>query len=232
VIRGAAAEVVTGKKNLAKMLKPIVEVERYAATSPEPHSIGLDRTRAYVASRATRKIDIIDRASWKKVGELDPPGMPWGMTFSGGALVMTCGETDEDYRRIRRYVPDEGWAKSFVGCPDDTGSHLALYGGRVLLGQWYNQKLLLIDHGGAVSRSYDTPHGVAGVAIVGEIAVVLGTDEEEHGEYYISRIDLSNGASEDIATVPFRGRGLAFDGSRFWSNHREADGVVVFTLPG
>ena len=37
---------------------------------------------------------------------------------------MTCGETDEDLRRIRSYVPGRGFEDGFIACPDDTGSHL------------------------------------------------------------------------------------------------------------
>jgi hypothetical protein len=70
------------------------------------------------------------------------------------------------------------------------------------------------------------------VVVVGDTAVVIGTDDEEHGTYYVTKIDLNSGASEDIATVPFHARGLAFDGSRFWTNYRSGDQVVVFTLPG
>jgi len=158
--------------------------------------------------------------------------MPWGMTFGGGAVVMTCGEGDEDHRRVHRYIPSEGFDSTVIPCPDDTGSHLALYGGRVLLGQWYNQKLLLLNHDGTIARSYAAPHGIAGVAAIDDMACVLGTDDEDHGEYWISRVDLRTGASDDLATVPFRARGLAWDGSRFWTNHREADRTVTFTLPG
>jgi hypothetical protein len=214
------------------MLKSIVELDRLVSTSPEPHSVAVRGKDVWVASRATRRIDVIDRDAWKKTGEIEPPGMPWGMTFGGGALVMTCGEGNDDNRRIHRYVPHEGFDKHIVACPEDTGSHLALYGGRVLLGQWYNRKLLLLDGDGGITRSYDAPHGIGGVAVVDDVACVLGTDDEEQGTYWISRVDLRSGASDDLATVPFHARGLAWDGSRFWTNHREADRTVTFSLPG
>jgi hypothetical protein len=211
--------------------KSIVELERREATSPEPHAVAIDGNTVYVSSRATRRIDTIDRDSWKRTGELDSPGMPWGMTFGDGALVMTCGETSEDTRRIRRYTKAAGFDASFVACPDDTGSHLAIYESRVLLGQWYNKKLLLLENDGSVARTYDAPHGIAGVAVVDGVACLLGTDDEEDGDYFISRVDLEDGNAEDLALVPFRARGLSYDGSRFWTNHREADRVVTFVLP-
>ncbi|HVA28790.1 MAG TPA: hypothetical protein VNF68_11455 [Candidatus Baltobacteraceae bacterium] len=214
------------------MLKSIVELDRLVSATPEPHSVAVRGKDVWIASRATRRIDVMERERWKKVEEIEPPGMPWGMTYGGGAVVMTCGEGDEDHRRVHRYIPSEGFEKHVVECPEDTGSHLALYGGRVLLGQWYNKKLLLLDHDGSVTRSYDAPHGIAGVAVIDDMACVLGTDDEDHGEYWISRVDLRAGTSGDLATVPFHARGLAWDGSRFWTNHREADRIVTFTLPG
>jgi hypothetical protein len=214
------------------MLKPIVELDRLVSTSPEPHSIAIRGKDVWVGSRATRRIDVIERDSWKKTGEIEPPGMPWGMNYGGGAIVMTCGEGSDDNRRVHRYVPGEGFDTLDMACPDDTGSHLALYGGRVLLGQWYNKKLLLLSDDGSVVRSWSAPHEICGVAVIDDMAAILGTDDEDTEAYYMSRLDLRTGVADDLATVPFRARGLAWDGSRFWTNHREADRTVSFALPG
>ena len=40
------------------------------------------------------------------------------------------------------------------------------------------------------------------------------------------------GSSMAFAAVPFAARSLAFDGAKFWSNHRVANETVSFTLPG
>ena len=214
------------------MLQPIVELDRLVSVSAQPHAIAVDGDTIYVSSRATQGIDIIDRTGWNKRAAIDTPGMPWGMTFGDGELVMTCGETPDDYRRIRRYVPQRGFRDGFMACPDDTGSHLALYQNRVLLAQWYNKVLLHIDDEVGILRRYDAPHGIAGVATVGDDAYILGTDDEDAGEYWITRLSLLTGHAEDVATVPFHARGLAWDGQRFWTNFREGDRVIAFRLPG
>ena len=214
------------------MLKAILEVERFVSPSPEPHSVAVRGKDVWIASRATRKIDVIEREGWRKTGEIDPPGMPWGMNYGGGSIVMTCGEAPDDTRSIHRYIPGEGFDSLDIPCPDDTGSHLALYGGRILLGQWYNKKLLLLGEDGSVSHTWSAPHEICGVAVIDDMAAILGTDEEENGDYYLSRLDLRSGLADDLAIVPFRARGLAWDGSRFWTNHREADRTVTFALPG
>jgi hypothetical protein len=212
------------------MLKSIVETDRLVSASPEPHSVAVRGKDVWIASRATRCIDVMDRDGWRKTGEIETPGMPWGMNYGGGAIVMTCGEGPDDTRRLHRYIPGEGFDEFLLDCPDDTGSHLALYGGRLLLGQWYNKRLLLLNENGSIVRAWQTPHEIAGVAVIDDIACVLGTDEEEHGDYYITQVDLRSNIAKDLALVPFRARGLAWDGSRFWTNHREADRTVTFTI--
>jgi len=213
------------------MLKPIVEIDRLVSVSPEPHAVAVRGKDVWISSRATRKIDVMAREGWGKVGEIDPPGMPWGMNFGGGALLMTCGEGDDDHRFVHRYNPGEGFDEPAIAAPDDTGSHLALYGGRVLLGQWYNKRLLLLAGDGAVVHTWNVPHEICGVAVIDDMACMITTDDEATEEYFLTRLDLRGGAATDLAAVPFRARGLAWDGSRFWTNHREADRTVTFVLP-
>ncbi|MBV8488978.1 MAG: hypothetical protein JO199_00510 [Candidatus Eremiobacteraeota bacterium] len=213
------------------MPQPIVELDRLVAISPEPHSIATDGETMWIASRATRKIDVVDPERWTKTGEIVPPGMPWGMTYADGEVVMTCGEPPDDNRFVRRYALEKGFISSPLPCPEDSGSHLAVYQGRVLLGQWYNKQLLLLDEDGNVVKSYLSPHEICGVTVINNAAYALTTDDEDNGDYWITRIDLNDGSVEDVALVPFRARGLAWDGERFWTNHREADRTVVFSLP-
>lgn len=215
------------------MLAPIVELDRIDSFSPEPHSIASDGQTVWVASRATRNVDVIDRAQWKKIGEIEPPGMPWGMTYGAGAVYMTCGEGPDDNRNVHRYVPGKGFDEMSLPCPDDTGSHLTISGGRVLLAQWYNRRLLLLDGAGKAIAEFHVPHGIAGVAAKNGAVYVLGTDEEEHGEYYITRLDVGDPERkpEDVALVPFPARGLAWDGTDWWTNHREAHKTIRFALP-
>lgn len=213
------------------MIKEIVEIDRLASVSQKPHSVATDGKTVWIGSRETRRIDVMDPSRWLKIGEVDPPGMPWGMTYCAGEIAMTCGEGGDDLRRIRRFTPGSGFLDGYVDCPDDTGSHLAIYGGRVLLGQWYNKVLLSLDDKGAVLHTYAAPHGIAGLALVDNAAYVLGTDDEDMGEYWITRMNLKDGIANDVATVPFHARSLAWDGSRFWTNHREADQTVTFALP-
>jgi len=55
------------------------------------------------------------------------------------------------------------------------------------------------------------------------------TDDEESDDYFLGKIGGDGtGAFTDLARIPFAARALAFDGSRFWTNHREANEIVAF----
>jgi hypothetical protein len=64
------------------------------------------------------------------------------------------------------------------------------------------------------------------------IYVLRGTEQGE-GDWRIARLDprAETPEIEELARVPFQCRSLAYDGERFWTNHREADRIVSFTLP-
>jgi hypothetical protein len=219
------------------VVTPIVELVRKTAHEPEPHSVASDGTLLWIGSRASRLISVIEPATWKRLDVIEPAGMPWGMTYGDGALVMTCaeslGQSDDDTRRIRRYVLGQGFTDGFVPVPDDTGSHLALYEGHILLGQWYRRRLLLLDQAAATVDTYAVPHQIAGVVVRERQAYLLTTDDETDGAYWITCLDLDDRATpaRDVALVPFPARSLAWDGQRFWTNHREANQTVAFRLP-
>jgi hypothetical protein len=46
----------------------------------------------------------------------------------------------------------------------------------------------------------------------------------------LTRIDARGGQPkiEDVARIGFKARALAFDGERFWTNHREQHEIVAF----
>jgi hypothetical protein len=99
--------------------------------------------------------------------------------------------------------------------------------------QWYNKRILSLDDRGRVGSTVNVPHEICGQVVVLGLFYLVTTDEEEHGDYWITRVDARNGEvkSEDLARIGFPARALAFDGQRFWTNHREANEIVAFTVP-
>jgi hypothetical protein len=221
------------KKREAKPfdMEDVTESMRLPSPAPRPQSIAFDGENLWMGSIETNRLYAINPRQWTIVEESRAPGKPWGMTVVGDELRVICGEGEDDSRVIRRFVPGHGFkAQDAIGCPDDTGSQLSYDGVRLYVSQWYKQRLLGIDERGNVVHRIDVPHQICGQCYTNGAFYLLTTDDEETSDYFLTRVS-ANGAgysSEDLARVPFAGRALAYDGSRFWTNHRESNQIVAF----
>jgi hypothetical protein len=209
----------------------IQEIRRLASPAPKPQSIAWDGHTLWMGSRETRRIYALNPSTWTVSWECPAPGIPWGMTVADGELRVLCGEGDDDHRFIRRLVPGQGFDEIFhLPCPDDSGSHLSHDACRLYVSQWYPKKIIRLDPAGAPEQVYSANHGICGHTLVDGVFYLVTTDHEETTEYWLTRLDPRAAVPEavDIATIPFAARGLAFDGTRFWTNHREQDQIVAF----
>lgn len=216
-------------------LKTITEAMRRPSPAPRPQALAADGEVLWMGSLETCRLYCIDIAHWTVREETKAPGKPYGVTVMGDELRVLLSEGEEDHRIIRRYIPGHGFKNDgAITCPDDTGSQLAFDGDRLYVSQWYNKKIISLDAAGKVGSVIDAPHGICGQVIVGGVFYVLGTDDEDSNEYFLTRIDARNGSpkTEDLARVNFQGRALAYDGARFWTNHREQHEMVAFTVDG
>jgi hypothetical protein len=216
-------------------MKKIQELRRLPSPAPKPQSLVWDGASLWMGSRQTWVVHSLDAATWSVAWTTTAPGIPYGMTVVDGELRVLCGETDEDHRIIRRCVPGEGFdAKFGIPCPDDTGSQLSFDGRHLVVSQWYPKKLIVIDDLGKALQVIDVPHGICGQVFAEGCFYLLTTDAEETTDYWITRVDPRPTVPkiEDLAHVPFQGRALAFDGHNFWTNHREQNEIVCFSLPG
>jgi sugar lactone lactonase YvrE len=211
----------------------IKEALRLPSPAPRPQSIAFDGELLWMGSVETSRVYAIDPHQWTVTQEEPAPGKPWGITVVGDELRVLCGETGEDLRRIRRFVPGHGFkTKEFLACPQDTGSQLSYDGIRLYVSQWYNQRILGIDEAGEVVRTIDLPRGICGQTFSDGSFYTVTTDDEESDDYFLTRVHVNGGAPsiEDLARVPLKARGLAYDGARFWTNHRERNEIVAFTI--
>ena len=214
-------------------MNAITELMRMPSPAPRPQALAFDGELLWMGSIETSRLYALDPVHWTVREEAAAPGKPWGMTAMGDELRVICGETSEDHRTIRRFIPGHGFRdEEAIGCPDDTGSHLGYDGDRLYVSQWYNKRILSLDAKGAVGSVIEAPHGICGQVVREGAFFVLGTDEEEHGPYFVTRIDARNGniTVDDLAVLHFPARALAYDGSRFWTNHRENNEIVAFTF--
>ena len=212
-------------------MKNIQELQRLASPAPKPQSLAWDGTTLWMGSRETKRIYAINPTTWTVGWECAAPGTPYGITVVGSELRVLCSETTEDHRVIRRCVPGQGFDPDFaLPCPDDTGSQLSYDGQRLHVSQWYPKKVVAVAADGNPERVIAAPHGICGQVFVDGTLYLAGTDAEDTLEYWLTRMDL-RGATPviaDVARIPFQARALTWDGTKFWSNHREQNQIVAF----
>ena len=215
-------------------MNDIQEIQRLASSAPKPQSLAWDGMTLWMGSRETRRIYGINPTAWTVGWESAAPGTPWGMTAVGTELRVLCGETAEDNRIIRRCIPGHGFdAKFGIPCPDDTGSQLGYDGQRLHVSQWYPKKVLTLGAEGNVERVINVPHGICGQVFAGRFIYLVTTDDETTTNYWLTRVDPRPATPriDDLVRIPFAARALAFDGARFWTNHREQNQIVSFARP-
>jgi len=214
-------------------MQKVVEVLRAPSPAPLPQSLAFDGQYLWMGSIETSRIYAIDPKQWTVKEESQAPGKPWGMTAIGDELRVLCGEAPDDDRFIRRFIPGHGFKSEYrLACPENTGSQLGYDGRNLSVSQWYQKKVLTLDENGNVLRTLESPRGICGQVFHDGAFYLLTTENEENPEdYFVTRIDPQDGSATDLARLHFAARGLAFDGQNFWSNHRQANEMIAFTLP-
>ncbi len=208
----------------------VTEALRLPSPAPRPQSIAFDGEKLWLGSIETNRIYALDPRQWTLVEEDKAPGKPWGMTVVGDELRVICGEGDDDDRVVRRFVPGHGFkTQDAFRCPDGTGSQLSYDGTWLYVSQWYNRRILGLDERGNVIREIGLSHQVCGQCYADGAFYLVTTDDEESNEYFLTKVSPDGeNRSEDLARIPFAARALAYDGARFWTNHREANQIVAF----
>ena len=204
--------------------------------SPAPLPLGLaaDGETLWMASRETHRLYAIDTAKWTASDEGEAPGGPFGMTFVGDEIYAILGIGPKDHDRyIYRFVPGHGFKSNRIACPDLTGAHLAWDGDTLFLTQAANTRIVALDGDGAIVREIPlAPRAPVGMTIVeGHFYLITGDAEFENLEFWKIDARTEKPAFTVLATIPFDARGLTYDGSRFWTSHRDNNEIVAFAKP-
>jgi hypothetical protein len=211
-------------------LPAITELERLPSPAPTPQALAWHAGELWFGSRDLQRIYRMDRKNWTVLEEVVALGTPWAAVSVGSVLWFTLGEGPDDDRYLRRFEVGRGFSKERIACPDFTGSYLSYDGEDLYLSQWYNHRILKLDESGNIGREIAVGAEISGHAFVdGSIYVLRGT-EQNGGDWKLARLDPREATPkvEELARVPFQCRSLAYDGERFWTNHREADRIVCF----
>lgn len=212
-------------------MQEISELLRLPSPAPKPQPIAFDGDAIWIGAWGTQRLYAIDPQKWTVREEAPAPGRPFGMTVIGDELRVLLAIDDDD-RYIYRFVPGHGFkTDGRIACPDLTGSHIAYDGDTLFLSQNANKRILAIDGSGTVLREIPLTRRPLGMTIVdGCFHLLLGDDEND--DVRLTKLDArgENPVASELASVPFDARGLAYDGARFWTNHRDDNEIVAFSI--
>lgn len=213
-------------------MEDVKELTRRPAPGARPQPLAFDGTSLWTGSWETDHIYQVDPKTGATVAEFPAPGKPYGLAFLGGELRVVVAIGDDDDRFFFRFKPGVGFdLASKVACPDFTGSHLASDGKSLYLAQMHDQRILVMDAGGTIEREIPLPTRIGGMGFRDGTLYVITAD----AEFEILRfaaLDVAQPAPQavEVAAIPFDARSLAFDGSVWWTNHREASEMVSFSV--
>jgi hypothetical protein len=213
-------------------MQTIKELERHIAPGGRPQPLAFHEGTLWMGSWDTHHLYAIDPKTWAVLDEVAAPGQPYGIAAFDGALrtVLAIGEEDERY--FYRFVPGQGFdLESKTPCPDTTGSHLASDGTTLYLAQMTHGKILAFDAQGAVLREIALPTRSGGIGF-GPGAFYMITADDEFDVLQLATLDITLDHPEAVplAPMPAEARSLAFDGTSWWTNLREANETIAFTL--
>jgi len=216
------------------VLAPIEELLRMPAPCPEPQALACDGTDLWVGCVDTSRIFGLRGNTGEIFEEASAPGEPIGMTVTGDALRVVTSEGTDDHRFIRRYVFGHGFKTEGIACPDDTGSFLGYDGDALFLSQRHQKRILELDATGAVRRTIAVPREITGMVVIGGRFFLMTVESKDSLHSKIMRVDARKGEPEivELADVPFKGRSLAWDGTKFWTNSRSEKMIVAFSAVG
>jgi hypothetical protein len=217
-----------------QIVTEINETRRLRAPGPEPLGLAFDGATLWIASREAHRLYAVDPMSWTVGEEAESPGAPFGIAVAGDELrvVIGYGEDDDD-RYIYRFVPRHGFKSDRIECPDLSGVHLAFNGGTLFLSQAHNMRILALDYRGTVTRRIQLDRVPVGMTIIDGFFYLV-TGDKDFKNLQLTKVDDRGETPRltALAAIPFAARGLAFDGSCFWTGDRRANEIVAFTVSG
>jgi hypothetical protein len=213
-------------------LATIDELVRIPAPCPSPMGLACDGTDLWIGSIDTNRIYGLKAQQGTVFEEAPAPGRPFGITVTGDALRVVVADS-EGNRYLRRYIMGKDFKSEAIPCPQLTGSFLAYDGDRLFLSQRDNKVILELDDTGTVLRTISVPRQITGMVIVAGRFYLVTTESREVDDYRLLSLDARKAQPEvhELASIPFAGRSLGFDGTKFWTNSIDENSIVAFAKP-
>jgi hypothetical protein len=196
-----------------------------------PQPIAFHGGSLWVGCWDTATLYEIDAKTWSVKSEVALPDKPYGIASFGGALHLVIGDGEADDRYIYRFVPGKPFSHDDrIACPDFTGSHLATNGKALYLAQQTHRRLVELDESGKPARTIPFPVRSAGIGFAGDAFYMIAADDDfDVLEFATLDIDMPSAAPVIICSMNPAARGLAFDGTNWWTAHREEGEIVSFS---
>lgn len=213
---------------------PVIEsFARMPAPATAPIGIAYDGSRLWIGSVETDRLYAVDPSTGSVTEESTVPGTPYGLMARDGELRVVIGDSENDDRSVARFIMGKGFAPETIPCPDATGSWLASDGDALYLSQRFEHRILELDRAGTVRRTIPVRREITGMTIVQGDFYLLTTESKEVDDCRLIRLNARGAQPQEteIAALPLSGRGLAHDGTRFWTNLRQENTTISFTLP-
>jgi outer membrane protein assembly factor BamB len=215
--------------NVARTIR---ETRSFGSPAGRPQPLAVHGGALWVGCWDTARLYALDPHTGAVREEHEVPGKPFGLASYGGALRAVISLGDDDDRYFFTCVPGAGIdLESKTACPDLTGSHLAADGDTLYLGQMTNGRILALDAAGTIVREIPLPTRCAGFGFGGGASYMISTDDEfEDLTLATFTFREAQPQFEAIAALPTEARSLAFDGTSWWTNLREANRIVAFSI--
>jgi hypothetical protein len=205
------------------------ELQRLKSPATYPQGVAIEGTTLWIGSCETHRLYAVDMTSWAVRHEAQAPGEPFGITAAQDELrvILGFGE-DADDRYIYRFTPERGFDNHRTACPELSGAFLAFDGERLFLSQAWNKKILVLTDDGNIEEETSLDRRPVGMTFANGALYLITTDDDwQNRELVRVSAGVHSSPLTALASIPFSARGLAFDGSQFWTTHRENSEIVA-----
>lgn len=212
------------------------DLVRYPSPVQGPQGLAWDGQSMWLTSAANGRLYELDPKTRSVRREFVPPYEALGVAYTGAdfrlVLAPAIDEPDleRDHRFVYSFTPGGGFTACFP-CPDFSGSFLACANGTLYCSQAWDKKLIELDERGAPVREVQIERRPVGMTVVdGAFYVATVNDDWDDGQIQRLGVHATASSIETLRSFPFKPRGVAYDGQRFWTADRNNHAIVSFTL--
>lgn len=223
-----------GPARVTPSMNATIDLQRRPSPAGRPNTLLFSHNLAWIGSWETDRVSALDPKTLSVREEFAAPGRPYGIAPVGADLrVVVGGFGEDDDRYFYRLTPASGFdSRSQTACPDLTGSHLAAKGDSLYLGQMHNRRILELALDGTIRRAIALPTRCAGFTFGpdGRFHMISADDEFENLQF--GTLDIAQAAPgfEAIAPLPDEARGLAHDGTHWFTCLRDLNEIAHWTF--